>query len=252
MRLAPPCYNFFIKDFLASYELRRKITERLLIDIKEVLNTEIYKPDNLQIVIGSGGYARGRYRGSYNPELGMIVLYGNNWCRKTLIHELLHAISAFTHVPGLQRIAMRVIYFNEGLTELLTGYILFTKYKECYNAWIEDRYSVCSISYKEDVRVLGAAAQMLISLSDFIKIYVYNPGANWNEQYHNFLDKYGMNDFLMNKPRKQARWPFSILFKMMVIDTLREKMGGKQVEEFRGLIEEAPLNVVLDYSKMIK
>jgi len=48
----------------------------------------------------------------------------------------------------------------------------------CYAEWISERYLVCSISYESYVKLFGALAQVLVPLSDFIKLYVYDPNMN--------------------------------------------------------------------------
>ncbi len=54
----------------------------------------------------------------------------------TLVHELLHAISAFANVPELLEHVLkykdRLETLIEGLTEFLTGYIPYLKYHDRY------------------------------------------------------------------------------------------------------------------------
>jgi phosphohistidine phosphatase SixA len=38
----------------------------------------------------------------------------------------------------------------------------------------------------------------------------------------------------------------------MVVEVLREKLGEEKVEEFRELLYEASLDIILDYSSMMK
>jgi len=151
----------------------------------------------------------------------------SHWCRKTFIHELFHAISAFSRIPELWKIAKLESDFVEGLTEFFTGYVQYMKYRECYSAWIKSRYPVCAILYEKDVKLFGAIAQVLIPISDFAKIYV-------------FLDNYNMEDFLINKPKKKRKWPSRTLFENMIVKILREKAGENLVDEFRDLLYETP------------
>jgi len=67
-----------------------------------------------------------------------------------------------------------------------------------------------------------------------------------------FLQRYGLGDFLVSKPRKKRKFPSIFLLGDMVVKMLREKVGEEGVEEFRELLYEAPLGVVLDYSSMMK
>ena len=164
----------------------------------------------------------------------------SHWCRKTFIHELFHAISAFSRIPELWKIAKLESDFVEGLTEFFTGYVQYMKYRECYSAWIKSRYPACAILYEKDVKLFGATAQVLIPISDFAKIYVYNPSIGWYEQYRRFLDNYNMEDFLINKPKKKRKWPSRTLFENIVVKILREKAGENLVDEFRDLLYETP------------
>lgn len=245
---APQCRNLFLIEAFNPYELLNRLTA----NIREILGMKIFLPENLRIVIEPRrsftkvGFARG----SYDPIERVITLYDNDWCRKTFIHELFHAISAFSRIPELQKVAGSERDFVEGLTEFFTGCILFMKYRECYNAWIESRYPVCAISYEENVRLFGATAQVLVSVSDFVKIYVYNPNVDWFEQYKKFLDSYNIDDFLINKPKKRVL-PFYTLFVNMVVRALRRKACKKLVDEFMDLLYEAPISEVLNYSKML-
>ena len=66
-----------------------------------------------------------------------------------------------------------------------------------------------------------------------------------------FLNRYGLEDFLINKPKKKRKIPLETLLEDMVVKVLREKVGEEKVEQFRELRYEAPLDVVLDYSNMM-
>jgi len=90
------------------------------------------------------------------------------------------------------------------------------------------------------VKLFGATVQVLIPISDFAKIYVYNPSIDWYEQYRRFLDNYDMEDFLINKPKKKRKWPSRALFENMIVKILRKKAGENLVDEFRDLLYETP------------
>ena len=90
----------------------------------------------------------------------------------------------------------------------------------------------------------------MIPIHDFVKLYVYDPNVDWFDEYEKFLNRYGLEDFLINKPKRKI--PSVILLEDMVVKVLREKLGEEKVEEFRELLYEAPLDVVLDYSSMMK
>ena len=245
MGYTPQCHTLFLIESFDLYE----VLDRLITDIREVLGMEVSPPENLRVVVET---RRSFARGSYDPVWRIITLYGNDWCRKTFIHELFHAISAFSQIPELRKIARLERDFVEGLTEFFTGYVQYMKYRKCYSAWIRSRYPVCAISYEKDVKLFGATARVLIPISDFAKIYVYNPSIDWYEQYRRFLDNYNMEDFLINKPKKKRKWPSRTLFENMIVKILREKAGENLVDEFRDLLYEAPISEVLNYSSMLK
>ena len=155
--------------------------------------------------------------------------------------------------PDFEVVAGRGVYIAklerdivEGLTEFFMGYVLYTRYWECYIAWIKSRYPVCAISYEKDVKLFGAIAQVLIPISDLAKIYVYNPSIDWYEQYRGFLDNYNMEDFLINKPKKKRKWPSRTLFENIIVKILREKACENLVGEFRDLLYEASISEVLN------
>ena len=184
----PQCRTLFLIESFDLYE----VLDKLVTDIRKVLGMEVSPPENLRVVVEP---RRSFTRGSYDLIRRIITLYDNDWCRKTFIHELFHAISAFSQIPELQKVAKLEKDFIEGLTEFFTGYVLFMKYRKCYNTCVESRYPVCAMSYEKDVKLFGATAQLLIPISDFAGIYVYNPNVNWFEQYRRFLDSYNMEDF---------------------------------------------------------
>jgi len=246
---SPQCRLPFYIDALANLN---EVRDKLVKDIEDVLGLRVYLPDGLRIRIIQSipRTSSTLVRGGYDPITKTIELIDGLWCRKTFIHELLHAISFFSHVHEVCEALRNEDEFIEGLTEFLTGYVLHSKYSNCYDEWILNRYPVCVISYERQVRLFGAVAQMLIPISDFNKIYVYDPQVNWFNKYERFLSNYGLEDFLINKPKKKRKIPLSILLENMVARVLRERLGEEKVDEFRELLHEAPLSEVLDYSKM--
>lgn len=249
----PSCYYHFYLHALNNLD---EVRDRLIKEIENSLGLRVYPPEGLRIVMLSTPVHRSRItivRGGYDPLKKTILLSDGLWCRKTLVHELLHAVSYFSYlsrVPNLFEALKRESEFVEGLTEFLTGYVLYTKHNNCYNEWISKKYPVCSISYERYVRFFGALTQVLIPMSDLIKLYVYNPQIDWSDSYKAFLNHYNLEDFLINKPNRKV--PSVILLEDMVVKLLREKVGEEKVEEFRELLYEAPLDVVLDYSNIMK
>jgi hypothetical protein len=80
-------------------------------------------------------YEMRRILSYYHPESGKIVLKGGcNWCLCNVIHEILHSRSRFSRHPSPPWNAEFIV---EGITELLTGWILMHEYPLCYKNWRE-------------------------------------------------------------------------------------------------------------------
>ncbi|MHA1595072.1 MAG: hypothetical protein ACTSXX_10080 [Candidatus Baldrarchaeia archaeon] len=233
MEYAPPCRNLFLRKIHNLNHLLNRTSS----DIRETLNTRIFPPKNLKITLEP---RKSIARGSYSPKRKLITLYNDDWCRKTLIHETLHAISAFSQIPKLYNIYDHERDFVEGLTEFLTGYVLFKKHKNCYEEWIEGRYPVCSISYENFVRLFGAVAQILTPISDLVKLYVYNPNVDWYAEYRRFLNNHNLEDFLLRRPANKRIVTSHTLFKHAIETAIRKKLGEETLNEFRDLLYEAP------------
>lgn len=122
-------------------------------------------------------------RGLHLPSFGKILLHQHNWCRKTLIHEALHSLSAFNVRSDLRP----YIFLREGITEFFTGYVLFRKYSKCYQAWKHETYPECKITYKRQAR-LWCAFCNFISTKEVVKIYFWGPSISWRQCYNQFLN----------------------------------------------------------------
>lgn len=117
---------------------------------------------------------------------GKIFLKEGNWCRKTLYHETLHGVSIFMVANVYRSVTQRHRFLSEGLTEFLTGYILFREYDECYRAWKTRTFEECKISYRNQVK-LWCTFCNFIRLEEVIKLYFWDGTGNWNERYDQFL-----------------------------------------------------------------
>ena len=126
---------------------------------------------------------RRQARGLHRLSLGKIFLHEDKWCRKTLIHEALHSLSAFNIRTDLRRYR----FLNEGITEFLTGYILFQKYPRCYQAWRQERYPECKVSYKRQAR-LWCVFCNFVSLKEVVRIYFWDRSTSWQQCYRIFLN----------------------------------------------------------------
>lgn len=99
----PYCYN----DYRTRMFLEKKACINEIIDeIKQNLNTNIVLPQELEVKI-LPQYSRNQYgriiRGGYDCETRILYLVGPLWCRKTVIHEILHASSFSWHPPIMQK-----------------------------------------------------------------------------------------------------------------------------------------------------
>jgi len=162
------------------------------------------------------------------------------------LHELLHAASAFSWVDELREVERREKDTVKGWTEFLTGYVLYRRYPRCYRNWLRGD-APCSIANKSYVRVFAAAAQVYISVKGLTSIYLYDRGSGWRPRYERFLRKYEMNDFLLGEGGTIAL--ASLLRE--VTNALKRKRGPEAVKGFKELTFKAPLECVLDYSRML-
>ncbi len=129
------------------------------------------------------------WRGCYGYNIAAILLHENgdnknSWCRTTLTHEILHAVSSYSRIwdmfPNLMRLHR---FFIEGITECLTGYLLLNNHKECYEKWKSNKLFRCTISYEQHVRTWCAFCQC-VGIEDLAKFYLStheDPVKNWQQ-----------------------------------------------------------------------
>jgi len=118
-------------------------------------------PDNIRVWVlqkekWSQVYPRSMDRGQYAPEANKVILNNANWCRKTMIHESLHSVSIFSHPDNLSAFDMTYL-FAEGVTEFLTGLLLWRAHRNCYENWRLGRSPQwCSIGYQRETKAFLA------------------------------------------------------------------------------------------------
>lgn len=105
-------------------------------------------------------------RALYVPDDGKTYLIRNMWCIKTVIHETLHSCSRFSTDPAF----LKYLNWVEGLTELLTGYIVFREKQDCYTNCFRPMGQLCEISYPKYVPPWVAFCNF-ISIRNLIPIY---------------------------------------------------------------------------------
>lgn len=139
------------------------------------------------------------YRGVYFSKGNKILLNDEKWCKKTLIHESLHSVSIFNY-PSNSAFFKMTLPFAEGLTEFLTGLLLWRTHNDCYENWRHRRFKeLCGLSYPRDTRIFFSFCgcvnlQCLIDLyfgtytnifpnawTDFTEAIRQNTGNNFND-----------------------------------------------------------------------
>lgn len=121
------------------------------------------------------------HRGSYLYNQAAILLQENgdnqnSWCRKTIIHEILHSASIFSRAYSKfsdVRIWHQQKSLREGITETLTGYILQKRHPDCYHGWHSNQLYRCSISYPGNVRIWCSFCQC-VGISELAQFYLSN------------------------------------------------------------------------------
>jgi len=72
------------------------------------------------------------YIAIYLPLDGKIYLQEDMWCLCNFVHETLHSRSILSKKNGPYP---NLYFVYEGITELLTGWILQSEFKECFSSW---------------------------------------------------------------------------------------------------------------------
>ena len=123
----------------------------------------------LQKRIWSQVFGPNARRGAYVPHGNKILLENGSWCRKTILHESLHSVSIFSDPCNSDMYdATRV--FAEGVTEFMTGLLLYKRYGTCFESWRLARFPQwCSVSYPRETKTFLAfcACVNVQSLKDF-------------------------------------------------------------------------------------
>lgn len=193
MRRRPPqCYYVFTNEVR---NLKENAVFALAGTVRQSLSIDAQLPRNIKVVFRLEPITilYMRVRGGYDWKNKKIVLSGSDWCRKSFIHEIMHALSYFYRDERLAEKAQTDWRFVvEGLNEFFTGYVLYKtrdKYR-CYDYWIERKYTFCRISYEPYVKVFGALARTLIPIRDLKEIFFYKENVRWQIIYSNFLRRH--------------------------------------------------------------
>lgn len=155
-------YDFVVKVIEKSLNQQTKMTnDTIRFPIRDKITDEIFhtspsteriiqiSPDMWTRIMGYRGYFISSF---YLPKCGKIFLKQDNWCLCNLIHESLHGVSSLSKESFA---ATNLEFVTEGLTELLTGYVIKSSFRKCYGYW----------------RSIGPC--FLVAYLDFVKIWFY-------------------------------------------------------------------------------
>ena len=180
--MTPECYLTFIMDATIT-GIEKVVKDEIATSIEKALKTKIHLPPTLTIYETELRKNRRIIRGLYNPNTNELILNKGHWCRKTLIHETLHAASYFSQ-EEYERLNEKIRILIEGMTEFLQGYIMYKEYPECYKAWVNQKYPICSlpITYEPATQAFAALARH-VPIREITKLYIWQPNTNWYAQY---------------------------------------------------------------------
>jgi hypothetical protein len=182
-------------------------------------------------------------RGNYHPESGRIFLRQGSWCRHCLIHETLHSVSIFAVSPN-RHVGDRYLFLREGLTEFLTGYVLWRKYPYSYGSWKNKIHSSwCGLppSYEEMARIWYTFCRF-IPFEKVKTLFFGNGENNWSRLWSAFLQSINTAGFSFNDPMRGGPTRFQDRF----LNECKAAFGKAEVERILEL--ESPN---FEYDKLL-
>ncbi len=229
--------------------------------IETALDVKVYYPDNPPLSVKECPrdafnrifpFASG-CRGAYDVKKNIIWLPYDGWCRKTLIHEALHAMSHFAYDRYTE--VGRVKLLNEGIAEFLTGYVLYKNFEKCYDVWLNGYMDCCKgcpylegmscrycrLSYSYEVKIVYILAEC-VGIREIIDLFIYKPNKDWKTIYQQFLDRHSIVDELYIG-RKIQHNNFSEKFKYAIIDAF--ELDEEEIED----ILKSNIKDIIDFSK---
>jgi hypothetical protein len=121
-------------------------------------------------------------RGTYIPGTNQIIFVRGLWCVSTTLHETLHSVSS---IQELQE-AIQLMPLFEGLTECLTGYLLYKAYPQVYSdCWRTDKPTACHMSYEAMCRLWGALFHF-VPIKVIVPLYLERP-PGWSRMCQRFV-----------------------------------------------------------------
>ena len=184
-----------LTKFIYSVDFLEPIRNTLGVRLRYPPDLEVVEcpPQALLLKYGLPPSYVSRIRGGYDKNENNIYLINGKWCLKTLIHESLHAASYFAY--GRHTEIGNVELINEGITEYLTGFVLFRNYLDCYSSWLNKENDFCRLIYDYELKLIAMLAQH-IGINDIIRLYIWQPETDWRNVYVSFLSKFGFKDVL--------------------------------------------------------
>jgi len=164
-------------------------------------------------------------RGNYDPNSGRIFLREGAWCRHCLIHETLHSVSIFA---ANIRVGDQYPFLREGLTEFMTGYVLWQQHPHCYESWKERTYpDWCALSqdYGNMARIWYTFCRF-IDLEKVKKLFFGNGEQRWSTVWSSFLGEIRAAGYNFNDPLRGTRGRLQDRF----LDECKRNFGRAQVE----------------------
>jgi hypothetical protein len=179
----------FRPTFLSSITIQQAI-DGALKDIQTYLYKDAALPEKWVVRRISKGEAiafrKGSLRGEWTPATKELLLVEGEWCVSTVVHETLHGVSS---IQALNE-ALQLKPLFEGLTECLTGYVLYKKYSYTYsNCWNTDEHLTwCRIPdlYRPNTRSWGAFFHF-VPIRCIFPIY-FESHSNWKTMCSGFAD----------------------------------------------------------------
>ena len=131
-------------------------------------------------------------RGLYIEDGGKLLLTRDHWCTETLVHETLHSLSSFSTDTSLRK-RLKLLY--EGLTEFLTGYVLWKEYPACHSdCWPEASNSHCSMTYVGITKLWWTVFQF-IPIEFGTELYFWTPSMSLTDKIKAFQDRIKRNGY---------------------------------------------------------
>lgn len=129
------------------------------------------------------------YLGAYTFNAATVLVHSStylpvSWCKNILVHETLHSVSLYSRIwNNPEGIIPKHLMLNEGMTECLTGYVLFKRHLDCYNVWKSCVQGKCGIAYRQTTHLFCSLAQLIgiKPIADFYLSVAREFNNPWNQ-----------------------------------------------------------------------